>query len=114
MKLKVSETLEINCSTPKSSGAAIYLLKAVLLTSLEVEGSLSSIELLTYSMSQVRYSSEIGEYLEEKTRLVFSEDSKNPMRQAINGLSDWIHFNLLASNEKSTRKFLYLGICLLE
>ena len=51
MKLKVSETLEINCSTPKSSGAAIYLLKAVLLTSLEVEGSLSTIELLTYSMS---------------------------------------------------------------
>ena len=52
--------------------------------------------------------------MEEKTRLVFTEDSKNPVRQAINGLSDWIHFDLLASNEKATRKFLYLGICLLE
>jgi hypothetical protein len=35
LKLKITETLEFDCSTPKSSGAAIYLLKLVLLTSLE-------------------------------------------------------------------------------
>ena len=35
LKLKITETLEFDCSTPKSSGAAIYLLKLVLLSSLE-------------------------------------------------------------------------------
>lgn len=34
-KLMISETLEIDCSTPKSSGAALYLTKKILLTSLD-------------------------------------------------------------------------------
>lgn len=80
IKLKVTETLEIDCSTPKSSGGAIYLLKSVLLTSLSTEESLSTIELLTYAISQVKFAPEIAEFLEEKTRIVFSEDRANPVR----------------------------------
>ena len=113
--MKIAETLEIDCSTPKSSGSTLYLLKSVLLTSFDSEESLSTIELLTYTISQVRFSAEITQFLEEKTRLVFSQEvAQNPVRQAINGLSTWIHSTLLKDNEKVTRKFLYLGICLLE
>lgn len=87
-----------------------------MLTSLDQEGSLETIEKLTYTISQVRFFTEenCAEYLSEKTRLVFSEEAKNPTRQAINGLSPWLHSTLLGSNEKLTRKFIYLAICLLD
>ena len=71
LRLFISETLEIDCSTPKSSGAAIYLLKQVMTFALDEEESLSTVDLLTYSISQVKFSSDISDYLLEKTRLVF-------------------------------------------
>ena len=90
-KIKIAETLEIDCSTPKSSGSAIYLLKKVLLFCLEKEESLSTLDLIVYSLSQVKYSGEVGEFLEEKTRLVFSEQEGNvDMRKAIDGLENWM------------------------
>ena len=36
-KLNITEMLQIDCSTPKSSGSAIYLLKQVMLTCFEKE-----------------------------------------------------------------------------
>lgn len=70
----------------------------MLITSLDEEESLSTIELLTYAISQIKFSDEIGDYLDEKTRLVFSAESANPMRQSVNSLSDWTHTTLLGGN----------------
>ena len=81
---------------------------------LDEEESLSTVDLLTYSISQVKFSSDISDYLLEKTRLVFQSEKTNPLRQAINRIMDWVHSTLLRSNEKFTRKFLYLAICILE
>lgn len=71
---------------------------------------------MTYTISQIRFFTDTtsADYLQEKTRLVFSEEAKNPARQSINGLSVWLHSTLLESNEKVTRKFIYLAICLLD
>ena len=36
------------------------------------------------------------------------------MRQAIDGIEEWIQETMLEGKEKLLRKFLYLGICVLE
>ena len=52
-KINVSEaSLSIDSTTPKSSGAALFLLRKLLLISFEKEDSLATIELLLYSVSQ--------------------------------------------------------------
>ena len=85
-----------------------------MLASLNVEECLTTIELITYAVSQVKFTEEIAPFLEQKTRLVFASEQTNPMRQTVNSLSSWFHETLLSTNEKLTRKFLYLSVCLLE
>ena len=51
LKLKITESLEIDCATAKSSGAAIYLLKQVLLAAVDEDDTLACIERLTYALS---------------------------------------------------------------
>ena len=113
-KLNISKTLEIDVSTSRSSGSALFLLKKVLLTSLETHHNLAILDTLIYSLSQIRFAEEVNEFLEDKTKLVFAGEGNNAVRNSINGLNSWIMTSVLASNERATRNFLDLGICVLE
>ena len=50
-KINITEKLIIDCDSPESSGAALFLTKQVLLASLDIEQSLSSIEDYLYILS---------------------------------------------------------------
>ena len=66
------------------------MLKQVLLLCFEKEKSLATLDYLVYSLSQAKFSDEITEFLDEKTRLVFSEEIESVMRDYVNGLSSWL------------------------
>lgn len=116
--LKVSETLQIDCSTPKSSGSALYLLKQLLLTCMIKQENLSTLDYLLYSISQTSICEEVKDFLAEKTRLVFfcQDQDGSSMREAIDAeiTQSWLQQQVIGAGSDMTRKFVYLGICVLE
>jgi hypothetical protein len=75
-KINITEKLIIDCDSPESSGAALFLTKQVLLASLDIEQSLSSIEDYLYILSQTTLTKDVARFISDKTSLVFESQSE--------------------------------------
>ena len=79
---------------------------------------MSTLDYLLYSISQTAICEEVKDFLAEKTRLVFfcQDEEGSSMREAIDSeiTSNWLQNQVIGAGSETTRKFVYLGICVLE